>query len=368
MSHLLADWRLMSGSLQSVNLNRRHFLGLQRMRDRLVIYTENASGPSCGLDKEIIEGAGGELVCASAQDEAERVRIAQTAEVLVASTTPVSDSFLSALPELVGLVRTGIGVDTIDLRAATELGIVVANVPDFCKEEVAEHTLGLILAVSRKIAHADRRVRQGQWRGLVQREILPLYRLRGRTLGVIGMGKIGRTVAQKAQALGMSVIASDPYLSPAEENQLGVPLLSPEELLPRADIVSLHVPLTPETRHLINARTLALMKPQAFLINVARGAIVDEMALEAALGEGRLAGVGLDVLEAEPPLASHPLFKFENVVFTSHFASCSVEAYADLRCQVSEQVAQILRGEFPNHLVNSEVRGRPQCRLGRRER
>jgi D-3-phosphoglycerate dehydrogenase / 2-oxoglutarate reductase len=320
------------------------------------------------LDKGIIEGAGGKLVCTIARDEVERIRIAKTAEVLVASMTPLTDSFLSSLPELVGLVRTGIGVDTVDLRAATELGIVVANVPDFCRDEVAEHTLGLILAVSRKIARADRKVRQGQWRGLVQREILPIYRLRGRTLGLIGMGKIGRTVAQKAQALGMTVIACDPYLSPAEAKQLGVSLLSLEELLPYADIVSLHVPLTPETRHLINARTLALMKPQAFLINVARGAIVDEIALEAALEEGRLAGAALDVLEVEPPPPSHPLFKFENLVFTSHFASCSVEAFADLRRQVSEQVAQILRGQFPTHLVNSEVRSQPQCRLGRRER
>jgi D-3-phosphoglycerate dehydrogenase / 2-oxoglutarate reductase len=338
------------------------------MGEHLVIFTENAAGPGCGLDKGIIEGAGGKLVCAYAHDEPERVRMAQTAEVLVASTTPLANSFLSALPELVGLVRAGIGVDTVDLKAATELGIVVANVPDFCREEVAEHTLGLILAVSRKIARADRRVRQGQWRGLVQREILPVYRLSGRILGLIGMGRIGRTVAQKAQALGMSVIAFDPYLSPVERKQLGVPLFGLEELLPKADIVSLHVPLTPETRYLINARTLALMKPQAFLINVARGAIVDEAALEEALEEGRLAGAGLDVLEAEPPPASHPLFKFENVVFTGHFASCSVEAYADLRRQVSEQVAQILRGEFPSHLVNSEVRSRPQCRLGRRER
>ena len=320
------------------------------------------------MDKGIIEGAGGKLVCTIARDEVERIRIAKTAEVLVASMTPLTDSFLSSLPELVGLVRTGIGVDTVDLRAATELGIVVANVPDFCRDEVAEHTLGLILAVSRKIARADRKVRQGQWRGLVQREILPIYRLRGRTLGLIGMGKIGRTVAQKAQALGMTVIACDPYLSPAEAKQLGVSLLSLEELLPYADIVSLHVPLTPETRHLINARTLALMKPQAFLINVARGAIVDEIALEAALEEGRLAGAALDVLEVEPPPPSHPLFKFENLVFTSHFASCSVEAFADLRRQVSEQVAQILRGQFPTHLVNSEVRSQPQCRLGRRER
>ena len=336
------------------------------MAERLVVFTEGADGPRCGLDEEVIRRAGGSLLCTYARDDADRVRMAGRAEVLVAGNAPVTRGFLSALPQLKGVLRAGIGVDAVDLTAATELGIVVANVPDFCQEEVAEHTLALIFAVARKIARADRKVRQGQWHGLVEKEILPIYRLSGRTLGLIGMGRIGRTVAQKAQGLGIRVIAFDPYLSPVRANEIHVPMLSLDELLRQADIVSLHAPLTHETRHLINERTLALMKPNSLLINVARGEIVDETGLQAALEAGQLGGAGLDVLEQEPPPAAHPLFKFENVVFTSHFASCSIGAYADLRRQISDQVAEMLRGEFPRHLVNSEVKNQPQCRLRKR--
>jgi D-3-phosphoglycerate dehydrogenase / 2-oxoglutarate reductase len=177
------------------------------------------------------------------------------------------------------------------------------------------------------------------------------------------MGKIGRSVAEKAQALLMKIVGFDPYLSPAAAATIGVPLCSLDELLRQADVVSLHVPLTSETRHLINARTLALIKPQSILINVARGAIIDEAALQKALECGHFAGVGLDVLEQEPPSASNGLFRFENVLFPSHYGSCSVEAFSELRSQVSEQVAEILRGNFPRHLGNPDVMNLPQCWL-----
>ena len=338
------------------------------MTDQLVVFTESTEGPSYGLDEGIIRGAGGTLLYASASSPEERTEMARFAEVLVVGSATMTREFLSVLPRLKGLVRGGIGVDAVDVAAATDLGIVVANVPDFCTDEVAEHTFALIFAVARKITPIDRRVRRGQWQGLVPTQILPIYRLRGRTLGVIGMGKIGRMVAQKARALGMNVIGFDPYLLPGVAAAIGVPLVSLEELLRQADVVSLHVPLTSETRHLINARTLALMKSQSMLINVARGQIVDEAALQMALDSGHLAGAGLDVLEQEPPAASNGLFRFENVVFTSHYASCSVEAYADLRRQISEQVAEILRAEFPRNLVNREVMNLPQCRLGQKEK
>jgi D-3-phosphoglycerate dehydrogenase len=338
------------------------------LTDQLVVFTESTEGPSYGLDEGIIRGAGGTLLYASASSPEERTEMARFAEVLVVGSATMTREFLSVLPRLKGLVRGGIGVDAVDVAAATDLGIVVANVPDFCTDEVAEHTFALIFAVARKITPIDRRVRRGQWQGLVPTQILPIYRLRGRTLGVIGMGKIGRMVAQKARALGMNVIGFDPYLLPGVAAAIGVPLVSLEELLRQADVVSLHVPLTSETRHLINARTLALMKSQSMLINVARGQIVDEAALQMALDSGHLAGAGLDVLEQEPPAASNGLFRFENVVFTSHYASCSVEAYADLRRQISEQVAEILRAEFPRNLVNREVMNLPQCRLGQKEK
>jgi D-3-phosphoglycerate dehydrogenase / 2-oxoglutarate reductase len=338
------------------------------LTERLVVFTEGAGGPAYGLDEEMIRGAGGTLRCTAASSQAERIAMARLAEVMVVGTAPITRDFLSALPRLKGLVRSGIGVDAVDAAAATDLGIVLANVPDFCRQEVAEHTLALIFAVARKIARNDRSVRNGQWRGLVATQILPIYRLNGKTLGVVGMGKIGLVAAQKAQALGMKVIGFDPYLPADAAAAIGVPLLSLDELLRQADVVSLHVPLTPETKHLINERTLALMKPQSILINVARGPIVDEATLQTALESGHLAGAGLDVLEQEPPSPAHGLFKFENVVFTSHYASCSVEAYADLRRQVSEQVGEILLGKFPRNLVNREVMNLPQCRLGHKER
>ena len=338
------------------------------MTKRLVVFTESTEGPAYGLDEEIIRREGGKLLYVFAGSQAERAELARFAEVLVIGSVPMTRDFLSTLPQLKGLVRGGIGVDAVDVTAATDLGIVVANVPDFCKQEVAEHTLGLIFAVARKIARVDRSVRAGQWRGLIPKQILPIYRLGSQTLGVIGMGKIGRIVAQKALAFGMKVVGFDPYLPPGVAATTRVPLLSLDELLRQADVVSLHVPLTSETRHLMNARALALMKPQSILINVARGAIVDEAALQMALECGHLAGAGLDVLEQEPPSASNGLFKFENVVFTSHYASCSVEAYSDLRRQVSEQVAEILRGKSPCNLVNPEAVNLPQCRLRQRER
>jgi D-3-phosphoglycerate dehydrogenase / 2-oxoglutarate reductase len=337
------------------------------LTERLVLFTESASGPAYGLDEEIIRGAGGTLRCAAASSQAERSEMARSADVLIVGSAAMTRDFLSGLPRLKGIVRSGIGVDTVDMPAATDLGIVVANVPDFCRHEVAEHTLALMFAVARKIARNDRSVRSGQWRGLIATQIIPIYRLSGRTLGVVGMGKIGQMVAQKAQALGMKVIGYDPYLPPAVAAAIGVNLLTLDELLPQADVVSLHTPLIPETRHLINARTLALMKPHSLLINVARGPIVDEVALRAALESGHLAGAGLDVLEQEPPAPSNELFKLENVVFTSHYASASVEAYADLRRQVSEQAAEILQGKFPYNLVNREVMSLPQCRLGQKE-
>lgn len=330
--------------------------------ERLVLFTEGEKGPSCGLDAEIIRQAGGTLRCVAASSQEELLRMAQPAEVLVINHVPITRELLGGLPRLKGVVRTGIGVDTVDLEAASDFGVVVANVPDFCRDEVAEHALGLILAVARKIALADRLVRGGAWYEGVSTELLPLRRLSGQTLGLIGLGRIGQTVARKAQGLGLKVIGYDPQVGPAAE-AAGIRWLAFDDVLRQADIVSLHVPGTPGTRHLINERTLALMKPGAILINTARGQVVDEAALHAALAAGRLAGAGLDVLEQEPPRVPHPLFQFENVVFTCHYASCSVEAYARLCREISEQAAEILRGEFPRYLVNQRVKNLAHCRL-----
>ena len=334
------------------------------MSQRLVVFTERAEGPVPGLDEELIRQNGGTIRFGRAADESDRIRLAEGAEVLVAGMANLTRPFLATLPKLKGVVRLGIGVDSVDLDAATDLGIVVANVPDFCSEEVAEHTLGLILAVTRKIVLADRKSRRGEWVSGMDALLRPMRRLSGQMLGLIGLGKIGRCVARKAQGLGLKVVAFDPHVSAETAQSAGVPLLSLDALLPQADILSLHVPTTPETYGLINSRTLGLLKPGAILINTARGPVVDEAALLDALASGRLAGAGLDVLQSEPLRLPHPLADFENVVFTCHYASLSEESYAIMRHAVSDQAVQILRGEFPRHLVNIRVRDLPQCRLG----
>lgn len=333
------------------------------MSERLVVFTERAEGPVPGLDEELIRQNGGTIRYARAADEHDRVRLAEGAEVLVAGMAPLTRQFFSALPGLNGVIRLGIGVDSVDLDAATDLGIVVANVPDFCSEEVAEHTLGLILAVTRKIALADRRARRGEWVPGMDALLRPMRRLSGQTLGLIGLGKIGRSVARKARGLGLKVIAFDPHVTAEVASAAGIPLLSLETLLAQADILSLHVPVTVETQGLINTRALGLLKPDAILINTARGPVVDEAALAQALASGRLAGAGLDVLQQEPLRIPHPLADFENVVFTCHYASLSEESYATMRQEVSTQAVQILHGEFPAHLVNLAVKDLPQCRL-----
>ncbi len=335
------------------------------MSRNLVVYTEREAGPVCGLDEELIRKNGGTVRYARAVDEEDRIRIAQGADVIVVGGARLTRGFLTALPHLKGVVRLGIGVDNVDLEAATELGIMVGNVPDFCSDEVAEHTLGLILAVTRKIALADRKTRHGEWVPGMEGIMRPMRRLKGQTLGLIGLGKIGRCTAAKARGLGLKVIAFDPHVSAQVAQAAGVPLMSLEEMLPQADILSLHVPDTAETRCIINAQTLALLKPGAILINAARGAVVDELALAAALASGRLAGAGLDVLQQEPIRLPHPLTEFENVVFTCHYASLSEESYGIMRGEVSAQAVQILHGEFPRNLVNVRVRDVPQCRLRR---
>lgn len=331
--------------------------------ERLVLFTEGENGPPSGLDGEIIGQAGGTLRYVKAANQEQRIHMAQEADVLVIGQVPITRDFLAALPRLKGVVRTGIGVDTVDLEAASDLGVVIANVPDFCRDEVAEHALGLIFAVARKIGFADRLVRRGGWYQGVSASLLPMRQLKGQTLGLIGLGRIGQTVAHKAQGLGLKVIGFDPQVEAAVAKSAGIRWLALDDVLRQADIISLHVPATTGTQHLINKRTLGLMKPGAILINTARGSVVDESALAAALAAGHLAGAGLDVLDTEPPPVPHPLFQFENIVFTCHYASCSVEAYARMRQEMSEQAVQILRGEFPRNLVNQRVRNHPQCRL-----
>lgn len=255
------------------------------------------------------------------------------------------------------IARTGIGVDRIDLDVATQRGIMVVNTPDGPTESTAEHAIALMLNLCKKVMIADRFLHSGQGFPKTNEQLLGLETV-GAVLGVVGLGRIGSRVAAIANVLGMKVLAFDPFISPERASTLGVELVpSLEELLPRANIVSIHSPSTPETYHIINARTLALMPKGSYLINVARGALVDEAALLDALNSGHLAGAGLDVYDPEPPAANNPLLTLPNIICTPHIASYTSAGILRMQVMACKQVASALRGERPTNLVNADVWG-----------
>ena len=256
---------------------------------------------------------------------------------------------LGLLPRCGAIVRTGSGTDNVPVEAATQLGILVANTPDALTDAVSDHVIGLLFAVLRQIAVQDRAVRGGVWD---RRRAWPHWTLRGRTLGLVGCGRIARAVAAKLSGFEMTVLAHDPLVSAEVAGQQGIRLTGLDDLLARADVVSVHCPLTPETRHLIDERALSLMKPRAVLLNTARGPVVDETALARALAEGRIAGAGLDVLEQEPPEPTNPLLCLDNVVITPHVAAYSDE-YLDRCWRLSvETVIALAAGRWPPSCVN----------------
>lgn len=265
----------------------------------------------------------------------------QEADILLLTALRMTREVMESLPRLKGMVRYGVGVDNIDVEAAQALGIEVANVRGYCTEEVADQALALLLACARNLIPHALSVRQGKWH---LRRQPPLHRLRGQILGIIGLGRIGRALAARAQSLGLRILAFDPYLTEEEMAQAGAHKVELRTLLAEADYVSIHCPLTDETRHLIGARELAQMKPTAYLINTARGGVVDQIALVEALREGRLAGAGLDVLEAEPPDPHDPLLQLENVILSPHMAWYSEEAAQDVVVGAFAEVARMVRG------------------------
>ena len=258
-------------------------------------------------------------------------------------------------PRLRIIARAGIGVDRIDLDAATRRGILVVNSPDGPTESTAEHTIALLLNLCKGVMMGDRILRSGQPFPALP-DLVPGFEVFGATLGLIGLGRIGSRVATIAQVLGMKVVAFDPFIAPERARTLGVEIVpSLAELLPRADVVSLHCPSTPENRHIINAETLNLMRRGSYLINAARGALVDEEALLEALRSGHLAGAAVDVFDPEPPITNHPLFKLPNTICTPHIASYTTASVLRMEMMACEQIASALRGERPTNLVNAAV-------------
>jgi D-3-phosphoglycerate dehydrogenase len=307
--------------------------------------------PELSIERGVLEAAGAELIVADRTDEARLAELAARESVagMMTNWARITASVIGASPQLRIVARLGIGLDNIDVPAATRMGVVVTNVPDYCLIEVAEHTLALILALGRKIGHYHWQTKSGVY---ALPASPPLRRLQGQTLGLIGLGNIGRVVAAKAQALGFRVIAHTRTPAAAVA---GVPWRPLDELLAASDFVSLHAPSTPATRQMIGARELALMKPTAYLVNTARGALVDHAALATALAAGRLAGAGLDVHDPEPPDLAAPPWNDSRVIITPHAAFVSEESLADLRHRAASQVADRLAGRTPPNVVNADV-------------
>lgn len=268
------------------------------------------------------------------------------ADVVLVRESPLPRAAIEALPRCRAIVRYGIGVDNIDLQAARERRIHVANVPDYGIDEVATQTVALALAVVRRIALHEREVRAGRWSTGV---LAPMHRLRGRTLGLVGYGRIGRMTHEMLAGFGFArTLVHDP----AAALPAGVQAADLDDLCREADLISLHAPFTAATRHLIDRRRLALMRPTAILVNTARGGLVDLDALAEALAEGRLLGAGLDVFEHEPPDPAHPIFHLPNVAVTNHIGWYSEESMRDVQRKAAEEAVRVLQGQPPTHWLN----------------
>lgn len=288
--------------------------------------------------------------------EDEVIAAAHDADAIIFAFAPITARVLDTLPKLRVAVRNGVGYDAIDVQAATERGIWVANVPDYCIPEVADHALAMLLGLARKIVPLDAGVRRGEFNAVQMSR--PLHRITGQTLGLVGMGRIGREVAKRAQGFGLNVIVFDKYLSPEHAQAAGATLASFDDVMRNADFISIHTPLTNETRHLVNAEAIRKMKRSAYLINVARGAIIDTMALAEALMDGTIAGAGIDVFEQEPLPADHPLRSAPNTILHPHAAWYSEESLTQLQVSAGEEVARVLRGEPLKNAVNKPEKPR----------
>lgn len=314
---------------------------------------------SLDIERSVLDPLGAKLIVAETGDEIELLQLAPQVDAILTNWKTVSAAVLDAAPHCRIVSRYGVGIDNIVVEHATELGILVTNVPDYCVEEVSDHALALLLACARSLAQFDRATHKGAW-DLPGGK--PLYRLRGRTLGIIGYGRIGAALAGKAACLGLRVLAYSPRIEEGEHD--GVTFTRDLAwLLSEADYVSLNVPLTPETRLMVDAAFLGQMRAGAFLINTARGGIIDEPALAEALRAGVIRGAALDVLTVEPPPPDHPLLGLPNCLVTPHAAFTSVESLAELEQRAAYHVALVLQGELPPHVVNPAVLSAPNLRV-----
>ena len=302
-------------------------------------------------ERKILDPLDVEIIEADSGDEAHLVELAQDVDGILTCFAMTTEKVIQASPKLKVVSRYGIGVDNIAVDAATQLGVPVAYVPDYCVGEVADHAMSLLLALVRGINRYDPHTKEGGWNLEVGR---PLLRLYGSRIGIAGFGRIGRELAVRAAAFGMQIAIFDPYITKTNLPD-NTQLVSLSQLLEESDFISLHTPLTDETYHMIDAAALATMKDSALLINTCRGQIVDEFALADALNTGQIAGAGVDVTEMQPPPADHPLRMAKNCILTPHVAFCSESSVLELEQRAAQAVADVFNGVTPENVFNSEV-------------
>ncbi len=316
-------------------------------------------GASLDIEEEALAEVGAKLTAIKCVTEDDVIEVGRDADAILCTQAPIRKKAIQALNKCRVIARYGVGIDTVDPDAATEKGIVVANVPDFCIGEVSNHTMMLLLACAKRLVRLEGWVRDGKWR---KEPFAPMGSVHRQTLGLVACGNIARATASKAQAFHMEVLGYDPYIDPGLARASGIQLVGFRELLERSDYISLHTSLTSETHHIIGEKELQLMKPSAFLINTSRGPVVDEQALIKALKQGWIAGAGLDVLEKEPPDPNNPLLMMDNVVLTPHSASYSDNAFELLHHRVAEAAVSVLAGHWPLYVANQEVKKRVQLK------
>lgn len=304
-------------------------------------------------EEEILSKVDAEFVYAQCRTEEEVIEVAKDADALINQYAPITRKVFENLPNLKVVSRYGVGVNTIDVQAATENGVVVGNVTDYCMDEVSDHAFALLIASARKVVTLNEAIKNGNWDYKVS---VPIFRLPGRVLGLVGFGRIPQTLAKKAQAFGIKVIAHDPFVSEEVASDFNVELVDLNELCAKSDFISVHAPLIEATRGIISDDQFNAMKKEAFIINTARGPVIDEKALIRALQAGKISGAGLDVLEEEPILENNPLLKMENVILNPHTAWYSEEAQLELKRKTAQNVADVLSGYYPTYLFNRDVK------------
>jgi D-3-phosphoglycerate dehydrogenase len=313
-----------------------------------VLLTDRA-WPSLDLERDILSQGNAELIEAPDDSEQTLIGLASDVDAIATCWAKVTSRVIEAAPKCRIIARLGIGLDNIDVQAATAKKIPVTNVPDYCIPEVADHTIGLLLGLARKIAYFDHEAKQQRYD---LRAAGPIYRLKGKTLGLLGFGRIARAVRTRAMSFGLNVVA---HSASDDDYQTGCEMVTWDDLLSRSDYLSLHAPLTDQTRHLFDTRAFQAVKPGVFLVNTSRGGLIDQAALWQAIQDGTVAAAGLDVFEPEPPDLSNPLFQDQRVIITPHAAFTSEESLIDLRTRVCHQILLALDDSTPENLVNPEI-------------